>query len=148
MIAEHTLARQLAQPADRRHVRLGESALRELTRKSGVGVAPQGEHHHAGRVAVEPLVHAQIHVVGGDAAPCCQPALEPRDDVVVVARIGSLRRHSGRLVDRDQIVILVEDPALVEVAPEFEHCALGLRPFSSRARTARAATGSTANPRS
>jgi hypothetical protein len=56
-----------------------------------------------------------------DAALRREPAPEAADQIVVVRRVGGLRRHPGRLIDRDQVLVLIEDPLRAKVGPERLH---------------------------
>src|SRR5205814_6796027 len=58
-----------------------------------------------------------VHLARRHAAPRAEPALEPRHEVVIVALLGRLRRNARRLVDHEQILVLVDDPFRTEIGP-------------------------------
>ena len=102
-----------AAPAlDQRDVALVDRALLELPREPGVRLLALRVHQHTGGVLIEPLVDAEVRDAA--AVALAEEAPEPVHEIVRVRRIGRLARHALRLVDRDQLAVLVDDPRRIE----------------------------------
>ncbi len=98
-------------PIDRGEVPLLDRAPFELGGQRTVGFLSPRQDQHPARVAIEPLVNAEVF-----GPPPSPP--EPGEEVVWALRIGGLGRHAVGLVHDEEVVVLVEDPCVVEVRPD------------------------------
>ena len=103
-------ARQAGDACD---VRLLDAAAFELLGQAGVGLPPFREDEETARVAVEPLVNAEVTV----ASARHEKALQARDHVVRAIGIRGLGGDAGRLVDDDDIGVVVHHPVIAKVRP-------------------------------
>ena len=99
--------------SDTGEVCLRNVAALELARKAGVGLPTLREREKSTRIAVEPLVDAEIAV----APALHEKPLQARDDVVRPIWICSLGRNPGGLVDDDEILVLMNHPRVAKVGP-------------------------------
>jgi hypothetical protein len=91
-------------------VALFHSPLLELRGDRTVRFASPREQEDATRIAIEPLVHAEVGVLPSHLA-------EAGKEIVRTIGLRSLRRHAVGLVDNDEVVIFVNDPSLGECRP-------------------------------
>jgi stress-induced morphogen len=84
-----------------------------LRGQRSVGLTPSCVDENPARIAIEPLMNAEV----GLGSTGAETALQARNDVVGVLGIRPLRRHAGGLVDGDEICVLVEDPCVAEIGP-------------------------------
>ena len=175
----HVRDRQAATPVARGHDVHAPAMLREVMAKHAIPATPAAHRDQvflldgapfellgdrtvrlgaacveddARRVAIETLMDPEIR---GVFATGTEPHAEPRRQVIRRARVRSLARDPGRLVDDQQIVVFVEDAICVEWRKQrrargtFEAslAAAGCH-VSRRARAGRPARAATASPRS
>ena len=104
------LARVRGPAAHRREIVLLQRATLELARERGVDLRPLREEEDAARVAIEALVNAEIRIAA--AITRREEGAEAHHDVVGAIGVRSLARHTGGLVHRDEVIVLVEDVLL------------------------------------
>src|SRR6185503_10363452 len=104
---ELTAIRPRAEPDHAGEVRLVDLPSLELRRDARVGGPTAREEEDAGGVGVEALVDPEVWIgLAGLAEPREQAGVR----VVDAFGLGRVRGDTGRLVDDDQIGVVIEDP--------------------------------------
>ena len=98
----------LYQPPDESDIFLFHLPVRELPCELDVCPVVLGNHHHPGRAAVETVNDAGSQLAA-DAAQILNMMQERVDEGTVRVAGGGMHDHAGRLVDHDEIRVVVKD---------------------------------------